>query len=106
MMLLVGLAAGAAAGFLLMRLRARAAAGSEVGRVEELRAQLAEECRRAATLQSQAVGAEGERRDALARADEMAKRLEEEKALLADAQQRLSDAFKSLAAQALSQNNQ
>src|SRR5258706_4813585 len=105
-MLLVAIVVGAVAGYLLGRMRANAAPGAESGRVEELRAQLAEERKNSAGLREQRMAAESARSASAARAEEIAKKLEEEKALLGEAQQRLSDAFSALATKALSQNNQ
>jgi DNA recombination protein RmuC len=111
--LIAGLAAGAAAGWLLARTRWLSESAQQQAQLQALEATLSE-LRREAEEKSQELErlrelAQGEaqaRSEAQTRLEFTQKQLEEEKKLLAEATARLSDAFKALSADALQRNNQ
>ena len=78
---------------------------SAEARVEELRRQIDDADKDFADLRTKLSTAETDRSTAIARAAAAEKNLEEQKQLLTEAKEKLSDAFKSLAADALSNNS-
>lgn len=116
MALLLGLAIGAGLGWVMSAARAKAGVGSILrdqeartaaaeARVEEIRSQLASAREDFETLREDLRTAETTRTAAETRAVETEKNLAEQKAILEDAKTRLTDTFKSLAAEALAGNN-
>ena len=116
MILLLGLAIGAGLGWVISAARTKAAAGSILrdqeartaaaeARVEEIRSQLAAARQDFEALREDLRQAETARATAETRVVETEKNLAEQKALLEDAKTRLTDTFKSLAAEALAGNN-
>src|SRR5574337_76758 len=114
--LLLGLAIGASLGWVMSAARSKAGMGSILrdqeartaaaeARVEEIRSQLASAREDFETLREDLRTAETTRAAAETRVVETEKNLAEQKALLEDAKTRLTDTFKSLAAEALAGNN-
>src|SRR5574337_33882 len=114
--LLLGLAIGASLGWAMSAARSKAGMGSILrdqeartaaaeARVEEIRSQLASAREDFETLREDLRTAETTRAAAETRVVETEKNLAEQKALLEDAKTRLTDTFKSLAAEALAGNN-
>lgn len=115
--LCIGLAAGAAAGWLICAARARSHAAGELselerragaadGAVAELRTQLDKSSAQAQAMQREL---DDQRRQAIraqTQLEEYIKSMQEQKALLEDARTRLLEAFKALSGDALKTNNQ
>ena len=74
--------------------------------VDEVRRQVQATLQRAQALEDEAGDADRDRAIAETQANELRVRLDEERELLADAEERLGDTFKALAAEALAANNQ
>lgn len=113
----VGLVVGAALGWLLAAGRARAAASQQVvglqaaiagleSTVAELRRQLAERDESLVRLRRELSDEQQQRVAAVTRAEESLRNLEEQKALLAAAEERLKDTFKALSADSLRANSE
>ncbi len=116
MILLVGLAIGAGLGWAISAVRSKAGVGSMLrdqetrtaaaeARVEEVRQQLAAARHDFETLREDLRKTEAARVAADTRVIETERNLAEQRSLLDEAKTRLSDAFKSLAADALAGNN-
>ena len=109
---LLGLAVGFAAGWVLAALRARGGAAALAGRAgaaeslsAELRRQWDDQRKEMDDLRSQLQGEMNDRIQAQTRLEELRRKFDEERKLLDDATARLTDAFKSLSADALRSNN-
>ncbi len=108
--LVLGLGIGAVSGWLVARARSDAQSGAEAA---ELRARLEERSSRAAALEAEVDRRRHEAAELAAARERLSADLENERrasgeklALLADAERHLREAFQSLSAEALRQNNQ
>jgi DNA recombination protein RmuC len=107
--LLGGLLFGFLAGWFLSHLafgRTESQAGELAGENRALRADLEERKEEVAALQRALRESESKRADADARSDELRRGIEQQRILLQQARDALTDAFRSIAAEALSRNNE